>query len=191
MQSGSFWKCIAVKFWKASVFADLFQDAAKAYSALHLAALRKAIEAKEESQLKEAYFLEGYGQHFLTDLFSAGHIRVPRRAMHSKWPLFAQSGIFEKVYPADQCALLQHDEDCANGLWVTNALNQSWAAYGDKQLLDGRSAKHLQFVSEASQLGVDEIYQAYQQKKMVHTTDFAALKKVCQCFHCHNVRLNI
>lgn len=32
--------------------------------------------------LMEAYLYEAFAAHFLTDLFSAGHIRAPRRQFH-------------------------------------------------------------------------------------------------------------
>ena len=153
---------------------------------MHSAALQKAVNATSESDLHEAYFLEAYGQHFLTDLFSTGHLRSPRRVLHSTEPFSVASsntspvestGLFD-VWPGDQCCRNQHDEDCASGLWVTNALGQSWAAYGDKQLLDGRSAKNLQYAVQASQLGADEIWHAYQKPPAPKPSDFAALKKV-------------
>jgi hypothetical protein len=78
---------------------DGFQDAEKAYSAVHTAALRKAHEARKASApdeiMKEAYFLEAYAQHFLTDLFSSGHLRTPRRRLHKNSLLH--------LYPVDQC----------------------------------------------------------------------------------------
>jgi outer membrane protein OmpA-like peptidoglycan-associated protein len=37
--------------------------------------------ARNRGGLQDAYLLEAFGQHFLTDLFSAGHIRVPRAAI--------------------------------------------------------------------------------------------------------------
>ena len=144
-----------------------------------------AKSAKTEAQLKEAYFLEAYGQHFLTDLFSTGHLRAPRRILHStswiKRPEFNPAGSF-KLWPGDQCCRNQHDEDCANGLWVTNALGESWAAYGDKQLLDGRSAKNRQYAVQASQMGVDEVWHTFDSKIVPEPSDFTALKKVSRIY---------
>ena len=113
----------------------------------------------------------------MTDLFSAGHIRTPRRKLHSTGPFTVLAG-FLGLWPGDQCAGYQHNEDSANGLWVTNALGQSWAAYGDTQLFEGRSAANRRYVVEASQMGVDEIWQAFQLRQAPDSADFAALKKV-------------
>lgn len=35
--------------------------------------------ARSSKQLDKAYFLEAFGQHFLTDAFSSGHLRTPRQ----------------------------------------------------------------------------------------------------------------
>ncbi|KAG8531944.1 uncharacterized protein KY384_003580 [Bacidia gigantensis] len=150
-------------------------DAGKAYSAVHSAALERARDAVSDSDLKEAYFLEAFGQHFLTDLFSAGHIRTPRRALHSTGPLC--STCLYDLWPADQSGKNQHDEDSTNGLWVTNDIGQSWAAYGDMHLMDGRSAKNLQHVIEACQLGIEEIWWAFRTHEFPAPLDFVALKK--------------
>jgi outer membrane protein OmpA-like peptidoglycan-associated protein len=49
--------------------------------AKHAEAIDQALEAglyRNEAMLNSAYFTEAFGQHFLTDAFSSGHIRVPR-----------------------------------------------------------------------------------------------------------------
>ncbi|KAK7226255.1 hypothetical protein V2G26_014258 [Clonostachys chloroleuca] len=148
-------------------------DAKKAYSSVHTLALRKAQDAyksKKESDLTEAYFIEGFAQHFLTDMFAAGHVRTLRRLLHST--IFTLG-----LYPGDQCGKGQHDEDGTNGLWVTNQEGDSWAAYGDKQLGQGRSGKNRQMVPAASQAGVDEVWETFQSGKIPVTAEFKALKK--------------
>lgn len=72
-----------------------------------------------------------------------------------------------------------HDEDNANGLWVTNQLGESWAAYGDKQLWSGKSAQNLLRVVRAAQAGVDEIWNTRNSGTIPTTSDFVALKMVC------------
>jgi hypothetical protein len=103
-------------------------------------------------------------------MFSSGHIRTPRRLLHST------SFTIDK-YPGDQCCKAQHDEDSANGLWVTNAAGDSWAAYGDKQLGQGRSGKNRQMVTSASQAGIDEIYETYKSGQVATFNEFKALRK--------------
>lgn len=61
------------------------QDAIYAYSAGHTLALQYAHRAHKSGNvtlLTEAYFIEGFAQHFLSDLFSTGHHRDPRRILH-------------------------------------------------------------------------------------------------------------
>ncbi len=52
------------------------------YQKYHLQALQMAFEAgrnNDPSLLKEAQTIEAFGHHFLTDMFSAGHVRTPRQ----------------------------------------------------------------------------------------------------------------
>lgn len=106
-------------------------------------------------------------------MFAAGHIRTPRRILHS-----SQFDIDLKVMPGDQCTKAQHDEDNANGLWVTNKEGQSWAAYGDKQFGQGRSAKNRQLVNQASQASVDEVWRVFNDGNVIDAAHFIALDKV-------------
>jgi hypothetical protein len=153
---------------------DGFQDAEKAYSAVHTAALRKAHEARKASApdeiMKEAYFLEAYAQHFLTDLFSSGHLRTPRRRLHKNSLLH--------LYLVDQCAKLMHDEDSANGLWVRNKRGDWWAAYGDKQLWSAKSNQNYRMAVKAAQAGLDEVRETYVKGKIPAADQFSALELV-------------
>lgn len=53
-------------------------DAVKSYITGHTLALEYASKATSLEDLKYAYFIEGYADHFLTDLFATGHSRTPR-----------------------------------------------------------------------------------------------------------------
>jgi hypothetical protein len=58
----------------------------KTYSSWHSAALVDAFDAGEQSDDKiwqRAISKEGFACHFLTDIFSAGHVRTPRIAMRN------------------------------------------------------------------------------------------------------------
>lgn len=74
----------------------------------------------------EAVALVAFGLHFLTDAFSAGHMRVPREALGVKGALAAK---------------LMHDMDGYYGLVVRDQFGHSWRAFGDDNLrttsLDG------------------------------------------------------
>lgn len=64
-------------------------DALFCYKVGHSLACQAAIKAglstssqDRDSLLKTAYFIEATSNHYLTDLFSSGHARTPRRAFH-------------------------------------------------------------------------------------------------------------
>lgn len=65
------------------------------YRRYHSEAIEKAIAAGlldteiSASDLQDAYASEAFGQHFLTDLFSAGHVRVPRAEILEWYSAFA------------------------------------------------------------------------------------------------------
>ena len=134
---------------------------------------------QKSSDLDQAYFLEGFALHYLTDLFSTGHLRVPRRKLHRTWFREPEEpGSPGWSYPADSLANRQHNEDCANGLWVRNKLGDAWPAYGDKQLYSGKSAKNRQQALRAAQFGVSEVWDTYTSGSMPDPGEFKALHMV-------------
>jgi len=106
------------------------------------------------SGLLLAYAMNAFADHFLTDLFSSGHLRVPRKEMYDT--LAPVTG--------NLCAKLMHDEDSCYGLNVTNRKGESWVAYGDKRLQDKVNKDNLARAEAAVQLSVDEIWAAFQQR---------------------------
>lgn len=61
-----------------------------AYCVGHTSALKLARQARDQASdqakmemLRTAYIHEAFAAHFLTDLFSSGHLRAPRRAFHN------------------------------------------------------------------------------------------------------------
>jgi hypothetical protein len=58
-------------------------DARTAYTTGHTAALKVATSGTTLDNLLKAYAINAFADHFLQDLFSAGHLRTPRRALHS------------------------------------------------------------------------------------------------------------
>ncbi|KAF8249240.1 hypothetical protein K440DRAFT_660254 [Wilcoxina mikolae CBS 423.85] len=163
------------------------QHAIYAYTAGHTAAFEKAREAGRTADidgLRYAYFLEGFALHFLTDLFSSGHLRPPRKILHHSWTGNSDEGdgrgendLLPSPWPADECCKEFHDEDCANGLFVTNSAGDSWAMYGDGQLFGEKSTANLSKAVQAAQAGMDEIGDAFKQPNRPNS-DFAALKLV-------------
>ncbi|MCJ1445093.1 MAG: hypothetical protein MMC23_005598 [Stictis urceolatum] len=133
-----------------------------AYGVGHIIALEKASSAgkrtdtsSRKNALKEAYLYEAFAAHYITDLFSSGHCRVPRRKLHNGSYASAVGG---KIWGNDsnldflhqgscdidfikrtgdrinddQCRYM-HDDDSATGVLVSNVNGQEWIAYGDKQ----------------------------------------------------------
>src|SRR5206468_1692437 len=104
------------------------RDAVAAYRAAHAAACQAAREAKDAGSaaeqrrgLERAYLMNAGADHFLTDLFASGHLRVPRRELH-------EHGFVKMV--GDLLAKRMHDEDNQLGLVVVNRRRQEWRAYG-------------------------------------------------------------
>jgi hypothetical protein len=136
--------------------ADHFGEwALSAYLAGHTGALQQAVVAHQsgsEQQLELAYAMNSFADHFLTDLFSAGHLRVPRKQLA------------RVVTPGEQGSLISrfmHDEDSKFGLKVRNALGDEWHAYGDKRYFDSNDAANRAQVKHAVQVSADEIFEAY------------------------------
>lgn len=118
-----------------------------AYSVGHRRALQLAREAhgandtrRQEEKLLEAYLNDAFACHFLTDLFSSGHLRVDRRGMHT-WNK-VEEGLDNALSAPpiwDFQARIMHDDDSATGLLVHNQEGQIWIAYGDKQLMENHA----------------------------------------------------
>lgn len=152
------------------------QDGIAAYKVGHSVALQAAIEAVDEwDLLHKAYLYEGIAQHSLSDSFSSGHVRVPRRALHSDPRRF---GFLTNQAPGDKCNQYMHDEDSATGLWMSNARGDSWPVYGDKQYLTWKNLPNQEQAYYAMQAGLDEILQAYKSKTAPAEHDYAALQRV-------------
>ncbi|WJK10795.1 phospholipase [Pseudomonas fluorescens] len=136
--------------------ADHFGEWARlAYIAGHTAALQTAAAAhasQDELQLERAYAMNAFADHYLTDLFSSGHLRVPRKAMAAA------------VTPSDLGSLItrfMHDEDSKFGLKVRNGHGEQWRAFGDKRYFDATDADNRHQVNQAVQDSADEVYAAY------------------------------
>lgn len=113
---------------------------------------------EKQARFQAAYAINAFADHFLTDLFSAGHIRVPRRELYDQvaTPIPGFSGTLGSLL--SRC---MHDEDCKNGLKVHNAAGNSWTAYGDKRLLDGVSKDNFEMAVRATQASANDVWDAY------------------------------
>jgi hypothetical protein len=134
------------------------QRAVLAYKAGHAVALKQAISAgraeqsQRRKQLEVAYAMNAFADHYLSDLFSSGHLRTPRKELYESTTL-GETGSYLSKY--------MHDEDCLYGLNVSNSRSESWKAYGDKRYFDTVDNENKWRVDEAVQISTDEIFQAF------------------------------
>lgn len=111
--------------------------------------------------------MNAFADHYLTDLFSSGHLRVPRKAMAAA------------VTPSDLGSLItrfMHDEDSKFGLKVRNGHGEQWRAFGDKRYFDATDADNRNQVNQAVQDSADEVYAAYSSGNV--PTTFNALQRL-------------
>ena len=153
--------------------ADHFGEwALLAYIAGHAAALQQAVKARnsgDEKQLELAYAMNAFADHYLTDLFSAGHLRVPRKQLAAV------------VTPSDLGSLItrfMHDEDSKFGLNVRNGNGAQWRAYGDKRYFDDIDSANRVQVNQAVQVSADEVFAAYLSGVAPSPGSFGALKNL-------------
>ena len=106
-----------------------------------------------ESALLLAYARNAFADHFLTDLFAAGHLRTPRRGLYNLPGTFpTETGLLAKA---------MHDEDNLNGLNVSNNRGDEWKAFGDGKELDDENKRNFDLAVEAVQASADEVYEAF------------------------------
>ncbi len=143
-----------------------------AYKAGHTVALQQAVVAHQsgrDQDLELAYAMNAFADHFLTDLFSAGHLRVPRKQLA------------DSVTPSDVGSLISrfmHDEDSQYGLKVSNARGERWNCYGDKRYFDSLDDSNRRQVKQAVQQSADEVFATYLSGTVVPVDSYAALASV-------------
>ena len=139
-----------------------------AYRIGHALALEMAREAgstadleNRHKKLKDAYALDAFACHFLTDLFAAGHVRNQRGPLET----FLLSLGFSESKAKPLAGILtgaQHERDGNDGLNVTNEKGEYWRAYGDGCYAYPQNEENRNKAIAATQKSVDEIYEAYQ-----------------------------
>ncbi|WP_449220959.1 phospholipase [Tistrella mobilis] len=149
--------------------------AVAAYTAGHTAALQQAVKAGRTGRREDlvlAYAMNAFADHYLSDLFSAGHLRTPRRQLYY--------GVIGPVqgYLGSQLSRYMHDEDCKFGLDVQNAVGDRWRAYGDKRYFDTIDVGNRNRVNTTVQASADEIWEACNTGSAVEPQDFAALSLI-------------
>jgi hypothetical protein len=126
------------------------ENAVLAYQAGHRVAMLTALYARE---LETAYAMNAFADHFMTDLFSSGHMRTPRKALYNASLTPAAASGYVARY--------MHDEDCMWGLRVENRRGDTWIAYGDKKYADTYNQDSHVLVNEAVQASIDEVFDAF------------------------------
>jgi hypothetical protein len=126
------------------------------YRAGHSVAVNMAIAARGSQnpgpQLMLAYAMNAFADHYLSDMFSAGHIRTPRKELYNH-ALVSKAGSY--------CSRYMHDEDCSNGLQVSNSHGDKWIAFGDKKFFNEENKQNYTICIKAVQASADEIFRAY------------------------------
>ena len=146
----------------ATVNMDHFgADAVTAYLAGHGLAMQQAARMHGgdphspavNMKLLQCYGFNAFADHFLTDLFAAGHVRTPRRALWSTPGTIAgETGLLTRA---------AHNEENHDGLHVQNSRGEHWVAYGDGKELDDVNVANLAMAIAAVQASADEVYQAF------------------------------
>ena len=131
---------------------------------------------KGQRQFSRCLALEGYAQHFLTDIHSGGHIRTPRvELMDSIKPYSATiAGLLAKT---------MHDEDSTFGVEVDNHAQDSWKAYGDdyllnEQILPKEDKDQLSIILRTSQASIDEVIDSLLYKRSYIIAQYAGLQLI-------------
>lgn len=146
-------------------------DSLIAYKTGHRYALETALQGfkkrsngleTEANQLLElAYAQNAFANHYLTDSFSAGHMRTPRKAIARQILLPAALNLL--------IANLMHNEDNRNGLNVVNAEGTSWLAYGDGYLYKPEAQLQREVMQNAMQRSADGVYNTFITGKIPET----------------------
>lgn len=146
-------------------------NAVKSYITGHTLALEYASKATNVEGLKYAYFIEGYADHFLTDLFATGHSRTPRVEIVNYCANLGQG-------PASFLTKLMHDQDGTTGLTLVNGKGETWFGTGDENFYTPANKDNKVRALSVVQQSVDQIYNAYVSKNANTTINNAEMKKV-------------
>ena len=156
----------------------------KAYVKYHQAALDLALKANQSSApekidlLRRALLTNAFADHFLTDGFASGHIRVPR-TQSLQWG--QKNGVNSKAIGGINKFLHDNDHTYATtkGLLVTNARGDEWRTRSDGQLAVASRLEdqNIALPIEAVELSLKELLSAYKDNQLPSST-FAAMNIV-------------
>jgi hypothetical protein len=154
-----------------SNFDHFGSDAVTAYSTGHAVAIDMALEAgrymkqhgsspqgrlEANVRFQKSLAASAFADHYLTDLFSSGHLRVPRRPLAQDFDTW--SGL---KAAGSLMAKFQHDEDSRFGLFVRNSIGRCWKCFGDGHLLTLPGDRNASMAWEAIQESMAEVWVAF------------------------------
>lgn len=117
--------------------------------------------------------------HFVTDSFSGGHVRTPRKALlDGLSSLTAMTQSLKKV-TAGSFAKTMHDTDNFNGVMITDG-GETWLALGDKHWLDAANAKNREKTKKAVDVLLSDQTKPITYEDL-HIPKLAALANQNQC----------
>ena len=147
----------------------------KAYSAGHNIALKKAASSTDINGLNIAYAYDAFACHFLSDNYSSGHLRPPRKKLHEvsffnlKLPFIENAG--------DYYTKIMHDEDSRIGITVSNNACyatdkmgvecKTWKMYGDTSYANIANKETSIQIKKILQESVNNVFQAFITKKPI------------------------
>jgi hypothetical protein len=129
-----------------------------AYLTAHKEALLVASQAESENGYKVALAMEGFADHYLTDLYAGGHLRVPRKEIVD----YCRRVV--SVVPDGLYQLLtkkMHDYDGKNGILIVLNSGQKTFAYGDDYFAVMGNQLNSIALRTALQASLDQVYAAY------------------------------
>eukprot|EP00928_Gymnodinium_smaydae_P059604 TRINITY_DN4299_c0_g1_i1.p1 TRINITY_DN4299_c0_g1~~TRINITY_DN4299_c0_g1_i1.p1 ORF type:complete len:525 (-),score=56.28 TRINITY_DN4299_c0_g1_i1:116-1690(-) len=162
----SFWKCVQSN---GNHFTG--GGSREQYMAIH----RAALDLARNESIVEALRMEAMGQHFLSDLFAAGHARVPFKNLtdvcgpvNCKIALNSITDYMDhKGFGGVSLVNVMHDEDNKAGLVMTFAgSTDTFICYGDESFFSDANRKCALQSIAASLKGIRQVWQAY--KKLAH-----------------------
>lgn len=145
-----------------------YHERAIAYARAAFKAKNKGRDKIAERLLNKALYINAFSDHFLTDAFAAGHLRVPRFEL-KKWAKENTAPLVGS-YIGDALGMILHDYEGRNswhkevGLKVKNALGYEWVTRSDKQLnvCAKEDDMHIQMPLQAVVASLVEVFTAYQ-----------------------------
>lgn len=122
--------------------------------AIELAVLAAKYKLPSGPTLEDAYIANAFADHFLTDLFSAGHLRTPRVELHDASAIIATG---------DFAAKQMHDEDSWYGINVVNNVDKgnAWLLYGDRRIFDSDNRIGAGLARQAVEASKQEVFDAF------------------------------